>query len=163
VQIDEFPDHRLLIAGNHWCAKIDARGYLAWESSFNKTDSIISAHILSKGDVFYLGMRNKSTLVVSRTNADNKPLVEKIIPLSGLHPEINAVITGGINQAIALISFDDYQSIYWFNTLTGELISTARLPGGAKFSNLINDQKNNLLMVAGHSEILLVKNRGLNF
>jgi len=163
IQITECPDKKMLLAGNHWRAKIDARGYLLWEEPFNDTDSIIAAHVNSKGELLFLGMRNKSQLLLIKTASDNKPLLEKALALPEINLRVNTFINGGINQSIALVTFEDHQSINSINTINGEITGSLRLPSGIYYNTLISDMKNNLLIEACNGEIILIKNNGLTF
>jgi hypothetical protein len=163
IQITECPDKKMLLAGNHWRAKIDARGYLLWEEPFNDTDSIIAAHVNSKGELLFLGMRNKSQLLLIKTGGDNKPLLEKVLALPEINIRVNTFINGEINQSIALVTFDDHQSINRINTINGEIIGSLRLPSGIYYNTIISDMKNNLLIEACNGEIILIKNNGLTF
>jgi hypothetical protein len=163
IQIAECPDRKILLAGNHWRAKIDARGYLLWEEPFNDTDSIVAARVNSKGEILFLGMRNDSQLVLIKTGSDNKPLLEKALAVPEIRLRVNTVINGGINQVIALITFDDHQSINLINTINGEITGSLRLPSGIYYNTIISDINNNLLIEACNGEIILIKNNGLSF
>lgn len=163
IDIAEFADHNMLLAGNHWRAKIDPRGYLLWESAFNPADSIVSANIMPNGEIVYLGYRNKNSVVVTRTSGENKTLTEKTIPLPVMQAAVVDVIVAGRNQLVALIAYENRQLLYWVNTQTCELVSASQLPDGCAFTDMAIDRKNNLLLVSGDKEVILVKNRGVQF
>ena len=63
VKLCQLPNNYILMAGNHWRAKIDSHGYLVSESSFAATDSILNAITLPKGEILYIGIRNKNKTV----------------------------------------------------------------------------------------------------
>jgi len=163
VQISECPDQKMLIAGNRWRAKIDPKGYLIWESSFNASDSIIAAQVLPKGEICYLGYRNSNKLVFIKTGPDNKPVFEKEMAISEIPVQVNTLIRGGLNQMIALFTYEHYQSLHWINTLNGELLTSSHIPFGIKAAGIQTDRKNNLLVIACNGEIIVIKNSGLAF
>jgi hypothetical protein len=134
-----------------------------WESSFNAGDSIIAAQVLSKGELVYLGLRNAGKLVLIKTAADNKPVYEKELVFPGIPVKVNALIRGGMNQLIALITFEQHQSINWINASNGEITASSRLPFGMLASGIYTDRSNNLLVVCCNGEIIVIKNNGLTF
>jgi hypothetical protein len=163
IRIAELPDQKILLAGNNWRAKVDPKGYLIWESSFNSTDSIIAAQVIQKGDICYLGTRNKTKYILIKTNSDNKLLLEKELTLPEIPSALNSMVAAGSNQLVTLITFDEHQSVNWINTQTGVLTNSARVPNGVRADQLITDRSNNLLIVACNGEIILIKNNGLTF
>jgi hypothetical protein len=163
VQISEFTDQKILITGDRWRAKIDPKGYLVWESSLNASDSIVASQVLPKGEIYYLGFRNSSKLMLIRTGPDNKPVYEKEMAIPEIPVQVNTLVNGGQNQLIALLTFEQHQTIHWINTLNGAIMASARLPFGIKVDNMLTDRKNNLFLVACNGEIIVIKNNGLIF
>jgi hypothetical protein len=163
VQVSECPDQKMLVAGNRWRAKIDPKGYLVWESSFNDNDSIIAAQILPNGEICYLGFRDNNKLVLIKTRPDNMPVFEKEMAVSGTPVQVNALIRGGQNQLIALLSFEDHQALHWISALNGELLSSSPVPIEIEVERILTDKKNNLLLIACNGEIIVIKNNGLAF
>ena len=163
VEIAECPDQKILIAGTRWRAKIDRRGYLFWETSFRDNDSIIAAQVMPQGDICFLAVRDTNKLVLIRTSADNKPLLEKQLSIPENHPQIIGVAGSNMNQLIALITFDEHQSINVINTRNGEISGSTRLPAGISFTGIATDKFYNLLIEACNNEIIIVKNKGLTF
>lgn len=163
VEIAECPDQKVLITGTHWRAKIDKRGYLSWESSFNPNDSIVAARVMTQGDICYLAVRDTNKLVLIKTSGDNKQLLEKQLSIPENHPHVSSVARGSFNQMIALITFDGHQSINLINTKNGEISGSTRLPAGIRFTGVSTDKFNNLLIVANNNEIIVIKNKGITF
>jgi hypothetical protein len=163
LDILQCPDQRILIVGNHWRAKADPRGYLIWESPFIASDSIMAAQVVPKGDICYLGFRNKEKMMFVKTGSDNKPLTEKEIKLGELPVSVTRMIPGASNQLIAVFTFEQYQTLNWINASNGEIMNSARIPDGLKIDGIQTDRKNNLLLVASNGEILVIKNNGTTF
>jgi hypothetical protein len=163
LQLTECPDQRILVTGNHWRAKIDPKGYLIWESSFNASDSIIAAQVMSRGEICYLGLRNSQKLMFIRTGPDNKLVIEKEIVLPDMPVKVTKMIRGSQNQLIAVFTFDQYQTLNWINTANGEISTSARIPGGFRVDEILTDRNNNLLLVACQGEIIVVRNNGIAF
>jgi hypothetical protein len=76
VKLCQTPENHLILAGNHWRAKIDGHGYLVWESAFSATDSILNAISLPKGEIMYIGVRNRIKTILIKTSADNKQKIQ---------------------------------------------------------------------------------------
>ncbi len=114
------------MAGNHWRAKIDARGYLVSESGFPVTDSILHAITLPKGEILYTGIRNKHKTVFIKTSWDNKPIFDKEAFQQDSLSAIRSIIPGGEGQVILLMDFTRHQSLCWLNTATGAVVRTVR-------------------------------------
>jgi tetratricopeptide (TPR) repeat protein len=163
VQISECPDQNILIAGNRWRAKIDPKGYLVWESSFNASDSIIASQVLPKGEICYLGYRSSNKLVLIKTGSDNKIVFEREMAIPEIPVQVNTFIRGGLNQIIALFTYEQYQSLHLINTLNGELLTSSHIPFEIKVAGIVTDRKNNLLVIACNGEIIVIKNNGLAF
>jgi len=163
IQLSECPDRRILIAGNHWSAKIDPKGYLIWESSVVKYDSLLAANVLPRGEICYLGIRNNGKMIFSKYSPDNRLIIEKELKLTEIPAEVTRLIQGGQNQIITMFSYSNYQTINWINTATGEIAATERIPDGLKIGDIIADRKNNLLLVACNNEIIVIRNNSLAF
>jgi hypothetical protein len=163
VKVIECPDQRILIAGNHWRAKTDPKGYLIWESPFSASDSIVAAQVMPKGEICFLGVRNKEKLVFIKTRPDNKLIAENEIKLQELPLKVTGMIQGSPNQLIAVFTFEQYQTINWINTLNGEIMNSARIPDGLKINEILTDRSNNLLLVACDSGIIVIRNNGTAF
>lgn len=163
VQISECPDQNILIAGTRWRAKIDPKGYLVWESSFGGSDSIIAAQVLPRGEICYLGLRNSGKLILIKTGPDNKPLFERELATPEISVQVNALIRGGLNQLILLLSYEQHQTLHWINTLNGEIVTSSRIPFGIRANAIVTDRKSNLLMLACNGEFILIKNNGTVF
>lgn len=163
IEIAECPDHKVLIAGTRWRAKIDLRGYLSWESFFNDNDSIVAARVMPQGDLCYLAVRDTNKLVMIKTSGDNKPLLEKQLSIPENSPQVSDVARGSMNQMITLITFEEHQSINLINTKNGEISGSTRLPSGIRFTGITTDKLNNLLIVACNNEIIVIKNKGITF
>ncbi len=162
-QISQCPDQRILVAGNHWRAKTDAMGYLIWESQFGESDSVIAAQVTPKGEICYLGFRNREKMMFIKTGPDNKPIAEKEIKLQELPTGVIGMIPGPQNQLVVVFTMEQYQTINWISTSGGEIINSARIPDGVKIGEIKTDRKNNLLLVACQGEILVFRNNGTAF
>jgi hypothetical protein len=162
VKIEEGTDRKILLTGTHWSARIDAKGYLQWERQFKTNDSVLISAIMNKGDICYLAVRDSNKLVLFRTGADDKLLLEKELKLPEIRSGVNAVIRGN-NQLITLITYEEHQSVNWISSMTGELTGSSRLPAGVFFNTLSSDKKKNLLIEACNHEIIVIKNLGLTF
>jgi hypothetical protein len=136
---------------------------LIWESSFNASDSIIAAQVMSRGEICYLGLRNSQKLMFIRTGPDNKLVIEKEIVLPDMPVKVTKMIRGSQNQLIAVFTFDQYQTLNWINTANGEISTSARIPGGFRVDEILTDRNNNLLLVACQGEIIVVRNNGIAF
>jgi hypothetical protein len=163
LKLWECPDQRILIAGNHWHAKIHPKGYLVWESAFKSTDSIMAALVISKGDICYMGTRNQKKLVFLRTGPDNKPLMEKVYDLPDPPAAVTGLIQASPNQLIALFSYAEYQTLNWINPVNGEIVNTIKLSDGSRIQEIKTDRNNNLLLAACNGEIILICNSGTAF
>ncbi len=163
VQINECPDQKIALTGTHWRAKIDPKGYLIWESSFSDKDSIVTAQVLPRGEICYLGFRNGSKLVYIKTGPDNKPLLDKELAVPEVQVKVNSMVKAGNNQLVTLLTFAEHQSVNWINTINGEITASARLPYGIKATAILCDLKNNLLLEACNAEIIVIKNNGTAF
>ncbi len=94
VKLCQLPNNYILMAGNHWRAKIDGHGYLVSESSFAAADSILQAITLPKGEILYIGIRNKIKTTFIKTSWDNKPIYDKeAFPQDTLY-SVRSIITG---------------------------------------------------------------------
>ena len=102
-------------------------------------------------------------MLLIKTGPDNKPVFEKEVAITEIPVHINALISGGQNQMISLFTFEDHQTLYWINTLNGEVLTSFRVPFGIKIDKILTDRKNNMLMVACNGEIIVIKNNGLVF
>ncbi|MFO7371097.1 MAG: hypothetical protein R6X09_12615 [Bacteroidales bacterium] len=161
--ISECPDRKILITGNYWRAKIDPRGYLAWESLFNTTDSMLAAQVMPRGELLFAGIRNADRMILIKTSAENKTVYEKEISLSDIPKSINTIINGSPNQLIMLVTCSTSQFICWVNASNGELLKAVPVPRGIKAAELLTDQKNNLLISAQNGSMILIKNSGVTF
>jgi hypothetical protein len=162
VKLCQLPNGYILMAGNHWRAKIDAHGYLTSESSFQATDSILQAITLPKGEVLYIGTRNKHKVVFIKTSWDNKPVFDKeAFPQDSLS-SVPSILSGTDGQVIILLNFARYQSLVWFNTSTGAVVKTYQLPRGMNVTGIRKDYEGNLLLVALDGEIVIIKVSGSN-
>jgi thioredoxin-like negative regulator of GroEL len=157
------PDERMLIVGNHWHAKTDPKGYLIWESPFSASDSIIAAQIMPKGEICYLGFRNREKMMFIKTGPDNKPITEKEIKLPELPKGSTEMIPGPQNQLVVVFTMEQHQTINWISASGGEIIHSARIPDGMKIDQIKTDRKNNLLLVGCMGEILVFRNNGTTF
>jgi hypothetical protein len=160
VSLRELPDNRLLLAGNHWRAKMDPRGYLVWESAFNPSDSIMTALVLPKGEILYAGVRNGTKPVLVKTTADNKIVFEKELAVPDTLIAIPSLFNDAAGTAIALFSFTGSQALAVINTLKAELTSLTPLPEGLNVVALRRDLQGNLLLVAHPGEILVIRLKG---
>jgi len=163
IGLSELPDKRVLIAGNHWRAKIDTRGYIVWESSFNETDSILAATVLRGGEILYTGLRNGTNQMIIKTGPDNKILLEKEIIGTDVLQSVQSLLPGSQNQLIALCKYFNNQAINWVNTLNGTIQKSVLLPPEIMFSGICTDMRNNLLLVGFTGELLVIKNGGITF
>jgi hypothetical protein len=162
VKLCQLPNGYILMAGNHWRAKIDSHGYLTSESSFQATDSILQAITLPKGEVLYIGTRNKHKVVFIKTSWDNKPVFDKeAFPQDSLS-SVPSILSGTDGQVIILLNFARYQSLVWFNTSTGAVVKTYQLPRGMNVTGIRKDYEGNLLLVALDGEIVIIKVSGSN-
>jgi hypothetical protein len=161
--ISECPDRKILITGNYWRAKIDPRGYLAWESLFNATDSMLAAQIMPRGELLFAGIRNADRMILIKTSAENKTVFEKEISLGDIPESINTIINGSPNQLIMLVTCSTSQFICWINASNGELLKAVPVPPGITAAELLTDQKNNLLISAQNGSLILIKNSGVTF
>ena len=163
LQISECPDQRILMVGNHWHAKIGTRGYIVWEAPISPSDSIIAAQVNSRGEINYLRIRNHQKLIFTRTNPDNKLLMEKELLFPDLPKKVVSMINGSPNQLIAVFDHEQYQTINWINTANGEILRSDKISDGMRIDQIIADRKNNLLLVACKGEIILIRNNGITF
>jgi tetratricopeptide (TPR) repeat protein len=163
LQIAEFPDQHILMVGNHWRAKTDARGYLVWESSTAITDSIVSAQLLPRGEIAYLAVRNNQKLIFSKTSQDNKVILEKEITLPEIPIAVSGMLKSASNQLIVTFSFGQYQTINWINTASGTISASAKIPEGFLIEGMVTDRKNNLLFTGCNGEVLVIRNNGSSF
>ncbi|MBN1145064.1 MAG: hypothetical protein JXA72_11610 [Bacteroidales bacterium] len=161
--ISECPDRKILITGNYWRAKIEPRGYLAWESLFNPTDSMLATQVMPRGELVFAGIRNADRMILIKTSAENKMAYEKEIPLPDIPVSINTIINGSLNQLIVLVTCRTSQFICWVNALSGELLKTVPVPRGITAAELLTDQKNNLLISAQNGSMIVIKNSGVTF
>ncbi len=162
VRLCQLPDNYMLLAGNHWHAKIDSHGYLVSESSFSANDSILQAITLPKGEILYLGVRTKSKTVLIKTSWDNKPIYDKeAFPLDTLCT-IRSVLQGTAGQVIVLADFARNQSVSWINTATGAVVKSVPMPIGMTITGIRKDFEGNLMLVALDGEIILIKNSGFD-
>lgn len=162
VRLCQLPDNYMLLAGNHWRSKIDSHGYLVSESSFLPNDSILEAITLPKGEILYLGVRNKTKTILIKTSWDNKPIYDKEAFPQDTLTSVRSVIPGGAGQVIVLMDFAGYQSVSWMNTATGTITKTVRMPSGMKITAIRKDFEGNLTLVALDGEIILIKNMGID-
>jgi hypothetical protein len=160
VSLRELPENRLLLAGNHWRAKMDPRGYLVWESAFNASDSIMNALTLSKGEILYAGVRNGVRPVLVKTSSDNKLVYEKELAVPDTLISIPSLFTDTPGTALALFTFSNRQVLAVINTLKGELTSLTPLPEGLNVEAIRRDLQGNLLLVAHPGEILVIRMKG---
>ena len=162
VKLCLLPNNYILMAGNHWRAKIDAHGYLVSESSFAATDSILHAITLPKGEILYIGTRNKNKTVFIKTSWDNKPIYDKeAFPQDSLY-SVRSIIPGTEGQVITLMDFARHQSVSWLNIATGTVVKTVQLPAGMTVTGIRKDFEGNLMLVALDGEIILIKNTGVD-
>jgi hypothetical protein len=160
VKLCQLPNNYILIAGNHWRAKIDGHGYMVSESSFTATDSILNAITLPKGEILYVGLRNKSKAVFIKTTWDNKPIFDKeAFPQDTLN-SVRSIVPGADGQVITLMDFNGHQSVSWLNIATGAVLKTVQMPLDMRVTGLRKDSQGNLFLVALDSEIILIKNTG---
>jgi hypothetical protein len=157
------PDRNILMTGNHWRAKVDPRGYLIWESAFGASDSIFNAVSFPRGEIIYLGVRNKISPVLIKTGPDNKILYEKEISFPDILISAGTLFSAGPGTAIALMDFQTGQRICWINTIQGEIQKTIQIPSGMKVTGIKKDMEGNLILAAFSGEILLIKNSGIGF
>lgn len=163
IQLSECPDQRILVAGDHWSAKIDPKGYLVWESSVVKPDSLLVAGVLPRGEICYMGIRNNGKMICSKYSPDNRLIIEKEVRLIGAPSGITRFIQGEQNQVIAVFTYSGYQTINWINTTTCDIMATKNIPDGLIISEIISDRKSNLLLVACKNEIILIRNNSTAF
>jgi hypothetical protein len=157
------PDNHILLAGNHWRAKIDPRGYLKWESAFSITDSMLQAVVLPRGEILYAGLRNRNKTVLIKTAPDNKVIYEKEISLPEAPCSVSSIFNTGPAEMMALMNFKSYQLIGWINALQGEIQKTVRIPSGLFITGMRRDMEGNLILSAFTGEILLIRNAGIAF
>lgn len=163
VSINRCAGNRMLLTGNHWCAKIDHRGYLIWESSLAPSDSIVASSVTPKGENLFLVVRNNSKVLLIKTNWENKPVFEKELAVGGVPVKIESLVSNANNVLAALITFADHQSVQWINTSNGTITSSARLPESMRFSGLYTDNQQNLVLVTCHNQLIVIRNNGFNF
>jgi len=163
VNLSALPDRHILLVGDHWHAKIDPRGYLGWESAFGSSDSILNALTLPRGEIIYIGLRNRLMPVLIKTGADNKVIFEKEITLSDTLKSAGSLFYTGTTDAVAILNFSGYQSIAWINVLKGEISKTVQMPAGMNITGIRKDRGGNLILAAYTGEILIIKNKGLAF
>jgi hypothetical protein len=162
VRLCQLPDNYMLLAGNHWHAKIDSHGYLLSESSFSPKDSILNAITLPKGEILYLGVRHKTKTVLIKTSWDNKPIYDKEAFPQDTLTTVRSVIQGAAGQVIVLLDFSRNQSVSWINTATGIVAKTIQVPEGMIISSIRKDFEGNLVLIALDGEIILIKNTGVD-
>ena len=142
---------------------MDPRGYLIWETSFAATDSILNSVTLPRGEICYLGLRNRSNAMFIKTGPDNKVIYEKEIITPDRLCSAGSLIHVGPGQVIALLSFPGYQTLNWINVTKGEIQKSARIPAGMTVTGIRKDLQGNLMLAAYTGEILLLKNTGITF
>jgi hypothetical protein len=162
VKLCLLPNNYILMAGNHWRAKIDAHGYLLSESSFAATDSIMNAITLPKGEILYTGVRNRNKAVLIKTSWDNKPIFDKEAFQQDSLYSVRSIIPGNEGQVITLMDFARHQSVSWISIATGAVVKTVQLPSGLIVTGIRKDYEGNLMLVALDGEIILVKNTGVD-
>jgi hypothetical protein len=160
VKLCQLPNNYILMAGNHWRAKIDSHGYLVSESSFAPTDSILHAITLPKGEILYIGVRNKNKTVFIKTSWDNKPIYDKEAFQQDSLYSVRSILPGAEGQVIILMDFARHQSVSWLNISTGAVTKTVQMPLGMTVTGLRRDSQGNLFLVALDGEIVLIKNTG---
>ncbi len=162
VKLCLLPNNYILMAGNHWRAKIDARGYLVSESSFAATDSILHAITLPKGEIMYIGTRNKFKTVFIKTSWDNKPIYDKeAFPQDSLY-SVRSIIPGAEGQVISLMDFATAPVGFLAQHATGTVVRNVMLPSGMTVTGIRKDYEGNLMLVALDGEIILIKNTGMD-
>jgi hypothetical protein len=157
------PGNRILLTGNRWRAKIDPRGYLVWESAFGATDSIFNSVVSPRGEILYLGIRNRNKPVLIKTGPENKMIYEKEVNVPEILISSGTILFVGPDVVIAVLQFQDSQKICWINMLLGEIQKSVQIPQGMKITGLRKDREGNMVLSAYSGEILLIKNTGIIF
>ncbi len=153
-------DKNILVAGDHWRAKIDPHGYLLWDGLFTAGDSVVNAIQMPSGEIIYAAIRNHAKSILVKTTAENKPVFEKEWNAGDSLMTVRSIVPGNGPQVIILADHPSYQAISWINTTQGDVIRTMQLPGNLMITEIHKDLQGNLILAGYNGEIILIKSAG---
>jgi hypothetical protein len=133
------PDNNIIMAGSKWATKMNPKGYLLWEVTFEPFDSITGVAISNTGEVYFAGMRDSEKSVLYKYSANGYKQWDRDFE-----------------------SFSDVEKISRIICFQDRIIITGNTVIQSFIHTLNSDLNGNLLIEILTDDILIIKNSGIN-
>jgi hypothetical protein len=157
------PDQSVLVVTGNWISRMDNRGYIKWEYVPPPEIFYRNGMASENGETYIGGIRNNSSLIMTKFGADGKKKWDKQYALPDSVASIVKIIEIGTNQLFLTVAYKNTgNGILWIDGLTGEPVKEKQFARDKITDFLIDNEKNLWIMLESENTVLL-KIKGSNF
>ncbi len=153
-------DNNIIMAGSKWAAKMNPKGYLLWEVTFEPFDSITGVAISNTGGVYFAGIRDSEKSVLYKYSANGYKEWDRDFESFSDVENISGIIC--FQDRIIITGNTVIQSFIHTLNSGGNLIANKSLPRNLIITDITTDLNGNLLIEILTDDILIIKNSGIN-
>ena len=136
------------------------KGYIIWESVFEPYDSITCTAVANSGDVYFAGIRNSKNVVLYKYSANGyKTWSREFQDLADAENVYKIICVD--DRIIGIGNTVLHSFIQTFNS-GGNMIANKPLTGKITLSDIITDNRGNLIIQISTDDINVMKNLGIN-
>ena len=157
------PDQSILAVTSNWVSRMDNRGYIKWEYA-PPPEIIYEKGWASENSETYIGgIRNGSSLIMTKFGADGKKKWDKQYALSDSVTSIVKIMEVGSNKLLVPVTYKNRGTGFlWINGLNGESLKEKGVARD-KIMDLLIDKEQNLWLLFESENAVLVKIDGNDF
>jgi hypothetical protein len=153
-------DNNIIMAGSKWAVKMNPKGYLLWEVTFEPFDSITGVAVSNKGEVYFAGIRDKEKSVLYKYSSNGYKEWDRDFESFSAVENISRIIC--YEDRIIITGNTVLQSFIHTLNSGGNLIASKSLPRNLIITDINTDLSGSLLIELLTDDILIIKNSGIN-
>lgn len=154
------PDGNIIMAGSNWGIKMSSKGYIKWEAVFEPFDNITGVAVSNTGDVYFAGIRAAENFVLYKYSNEGYKVWNK--EFEGLSDVENIFKIICADERIMAIGNTILESFIQTFDSNGNLIASQSLSKSVTLTNIITDNRGNLIIQLSTDNINVIKNLGIN-
>ena len=153
-------DNNIIMAGSKWGTKMNLKGYLLWEVTFEPYDSITGVAVSNTGDVYFAGIRDSEKSVLYKYSANGHKQWDRDFESFSAVENLSKIIC--FEDRIIITGNTILQSFILTLNSGGNLIANKSLSKNLIITDIATDLYGNLLIEFLTDDILVIKNSGIN-
>lgn len=157
------PDQSILTLTSKWISRMDNRGYIKWEYAPPSEIVYRSGWISENGEIFIGGIRNNTSLLITKFGTDGKKKWDKQYALPDSVASIIKMIEVGRNRLLVSVTYRNTgNGFIWVNGMTGESLKEKSVAQDRMMDFLI-DSEQDLWLLFENENAVLIKISGSDF